>query len=438
MQLSFEILGELMLYSAIFGVVYYLLYRPFIYAVVDPLFIFVFTTAFSSVLVIETVEEPRNVIHFFVCQLCLWAGFALVQWRTGIPTRQLEPKPVPQFNDVDLLRYTVYALLGIYFLSTFIFLQSKGFALLSDAPSDNKVANFQNGFGIFRKINWAVGGVAGAGLMFLYLNKSRRHYLVLLLILMGFTALEGSKGALVRYAVSLGLLLFHPAFLNKRDLLKGVQKFLPIGLAGIFVVFFAVLFKENDSPEEVLLAFIRRLLYGADALLFFYHPNNVDYFAHYSIWDFPNYLLNPILGFLRIAPYEEAFGNIMVQNTLPPGIFPDVIIGPNSSFYTEGQVFFGYYGAFVYSFLLGCLASYIRSSYFSLLRSSAFFLVFASTMYQFSVSLLIDVKIFITQGFDTLLLVLPVYILVCLAVRGRIVLRRIGFLLPTKQLPQSL
>ena len=438
MQLSFEILDELLLYSVGFSLIYYLLYRPFIYAVIDPLFIFVFTTAFSSVLVINVVEEPRYIVHFFICQFFVWMGFASVQWYTGIPTKQSVNNTDPEFTDIDLLRYTTYVLWSIYVLSNLTFLQSKGFALLSDSPTLNKVANFQEGFGIFRKINWAVGGVAGAALIFLYLTKNRRHYLILLLFLIGLTALEGSKGALVRYVIALGLFIFHPAFRYKQNLLKRVQKFQPLAIVSIFIVFFAVLFKENDNSELVLLAFMRRLLYGADALLYFYQPTNVDYFAHFSAWDFPAYILNPILGFLRLAPYQEAFGNIMVENTLPPGVFPDLLVGPNSSFYTEGQVFFGYYGAFIYSFLLGCLASYLRSLYFSLARSSAFFFVFCSAIYQFSSAVLIDMKVFITQAFDTILLVLPVYVIVCLVIRRKFIIRRIKFLFPFRQFPQPL
>jgi oligosaccharide repeat unit polymerase len=426
MLISVDILPEIVLYATLLGLVFWLLYRRYIFSVADPLFIFVVTTTFASVLVIEVVEDPRNIIHYFICHFFAWAGFAWVQQRTGNPAIK-SPRVDTLFTDVALLRYTSYVLFGIYVCSNLIILQTKGFALLSDAPSEAKVANFQEGFGIFRKINWAVGGVASAGLLFLFLLKKKRQDLVMLIIVIAFNALDGSKGALLRYVIMAALFIYHPAFRQQRQVRGQIKKYAPMAAAAIFGVFFTVLARENDSLEAVFLAFVRRLLYGADGILFFYHPANVAYFAHYSWIDFPAYVVNPVLGFLRLAPYEEAFGNIMVENTLPPSVTLDIIVGPNSGFYTEGQVFFGYYGAFIYSLVLGGLASWIRSIFFSIQRSSAFGLVFISVIYQFSLAILVDLKLFITQSFDAVLLVLPVYVLVCFVVNRKIVFHRLRF-----------
>jgi len=426
MTVSVNILPELLLYAILIGMAFWGFYKRYIFSVADPLLIFIVTTTFASVLVIEVVEEFRNVVHYFICQLFVWLGFALVQKRTGNPAVQ-DLSSTPNFTDVNLLRYTSYILLGIYILSNLIILRTKGFALLSDTPTESKVSNFQEGFGIFRKVNWAIGGVSSAGLLFLYLLQKRRRDILLLCIIVVFASLEGSKSSLLRYAVMTVLFIYHPAFRQHKQFVRIIKQFSPFAAIAIFGIFFAVLLRENDSTEEVLLAFIRRLLYSADSVLFFYAPTNVEYFARYSWADYPSYVINPILGFLRIAPYQEAFGNIMVENTLPPGVTLDVIVGPNSSFYTEGQVFFGFYGSFIYSFLLGCLASWFRSLYFSLENGSAFILVFLNVIYQFSTSILIDLKLFITQSFDAILLVLPIYIIVCFAVNRKIVLRKLRF-----------
>lgn len=426
MLLSLDIIPEILLYATVIGLCFWLLYRRYIFSVADPLFIFIVTTTFASVLVVEAVDEPRNVIHYFVCQLCVWAGFALVQERTGNAAVRAYAGSI-QFTDLNLLRYTTYALFGIYLLSNLIILQTKGFALLSNDPSASKVTNFQEGFGIFRKVNWAVGGVVSAGLFFLFLLEKKRHLLILLLVVIFFSALGGSKGALLTYAVTAALFIYHPVFRTQHGLRQMLRKYIPVAVLAIFSVFFTVLIKENEDSEAVLLAFVRRLLYGADSVLFFYAPANVDYFARYSWLDFPAYIANPILGFLRIAPYQEAFGNVMVENTLPPGVSMEVIVGPNSAFYTEGQVFFGYYGAFAYSFALGCLASWVRALFFGLQRGSAFLLVFLSVLYQFSAAFLVDVKLAIGQIFDALVLVLPVYLVICFVVNRKIVFRQVRF-----------
>lgn len=426
MLISVDILPEIVLYVAILGLVFWLFYRRYIFSVADPLFIFVVTTTFASVLVIEIVEEPRNIIHYFICQFFAWMGFAWVQERSGNPVLCASSEDI-HFTDTLLLRYTAYTLFVLYLLANLIILRTKGFALLSDAPTEAKVANFQEGFGIFRKINWAVGGVASSALFFLYLLEKKRRNLILLVIIVGFSSLEGSKGALLRYVIMVVLFVYHPIFKHQKQFRQQIKKYAPVAAIAVFGVFFAVLFKENENTEEVLLAFVRRLLYGADSMFFFYNPVNVEYFARYSWTDFPTYIINPLLGFLRLAPYQEAFGNVMIENTLPPGVVMDVIVGPNSAFYTEGQVFFGYYGAFAYSLALGGLASWMRSLFFSIQRGSSFSLVFLSFICQLSISILIDLKVFITQAFDAILLVLPIYILVSFIVKKKVVLRRLRF-----------
>jgi hypothetical protein len=55
MDISYDILPEILLYSTFLGVTYFLLYYKYLYSFIDPLFIFIFNTIFSSVLVIEVV-----------------------------------------------------------------------------------------------------------------------------------------------------------------------------------------------------------------------------------------------------------------------------------------------------------------------------------------------------------------------------------------------
>lgn len=432
MTIDFDILPEIALYVLVLGLIYFGIYRFYIYALVDILFLFVLTTVFASVLVIMALQENYQIAHFFICQICVFLGFAWMQHKTGNPARSTDLEKVPQFDNELLLRYTIYILFILYILSNIVLLYTKGFALLSDVPTKAKVTNFQGGFGLLRKINTSVGGVASAGLTFLYLNRSRRSDLILLITMILVNALDGSKGALFRYAICFGAFMYHPAFSNRRKLKERIKRLAPIALLSVLGLVVVVLYKESSNNEEVLFKLVKRLLYGSDALLFFYNDPNTDYFSHFSALDYPSYIANPVLGFFRLAPYQEALGNIMVENSLPPGVEMDVIVGPNSAFYTEGQIFFGFYGAFVYSFLLGTLASYLRSWYFSCVKGSAFFIVFLSTVYQFSFAVLIDLKVFITQTFDAILFVLPIYVTVCLIVKGRIIIRLPLFLLSRK------
>lgn len=328
MIIDFDTLPVIALYALVLGLIYCGFYRSYIYSLIDILFLFVVTTVFSSVLVVMVLQEGNQIANFFLCQLSVFLGFALVQWRTGNPAMHNELEEMPQFTHVLLLRYTTYLLFGLYAISNMVLLYTKGFALFTDAPTEAKVANFQGGFGILRKINTSVGGVASAGLIFLYLNSLRRSDLILLIAMILVNALDGSKSALFRYAICFGAFMYHPAFSHRRQLNDKIKKLAPIAFLGALSVVVVILYKENTDSEEVLFALVRRLLYGSDALLFFYNTPNTDYFAHFSALDYPGYIINPILGLFRVAPYQEAFGNIMVENSLPPGVVMDVIVGP--------------------------------------------------------------------------------------------------------------
>lgn len=429
MEVSYEIIPEILGFSLSLGIIYFFLYKRYLFSVIDPLFIFIFNTTFSSVLIIEVVEEPKFIFHFFLCQLFLYLGFAFVQEKTKTYAIIKKPQDEYRFYDVDLLELTVYCLAFLYILANSVLFYTKGSALLTDNPTEAKVANFQQGFGIFRKINWSVGGVLGIGLIYLNLTQQNKRYQLLLLILVFFTALEGSKSSLLKIVFSAALLFFHPYFQKKQAIIRPYFKYIPVAIVGLFTVFFIVLFKENDTPELALLAFLRRLLYGADSVLYFYNDINQDYFSQYRFWQYPAYILNPILGFFRIVPYNEAFGNVMVENSLPPDTILDVIVGPNTSFYIEGQIFFGYLGGILYSGLVGGAYAFLRWIYFSLKKSPAFLFVFFCYVCQLASILLIDVNLFVAQLFDTCFFVLPIYIGVCFIKHKKIVIRRPQFTL---------
>ncbi|GAB3576040.1 hypothetical protein GCM10027578_41120 [Spirosoma luteolum] len=392
---------------------YYFLYRKYIYAVIDPLFLFVLATSFASVLVIEVVVEEKDIWHFFACQAALILGF-YVAYKKLAPADGLSGDTVYGFTDQKTLEWTTYVLLSIYIVANIIVAYTKGFALLSDAPTESKVANFQGGFGIFRKINWGVGIFISSSFLFLYLIQSKSKYLYFLLIVAGFTALEGSKGSLLRIVIAAGLVFYHPAFWEKRRLLQRLKIYTPVALIAVLGVVFTVLVKENDGASEAFVAFIRRLLYGGDVVLYFYTPQNADYFANFTSLDYFVRLINPITGFFRIQPYQEALGNVMVENIRPPGVIVDVTVGPNTPFYIEGLIYFGYWGGIIYSFVVGLVYALMRVYYFSIVRSNAFFFVFAASFLQLVTGMLTDVNLAVTQTFDMIFFSLPVYILVSL------------------------
>lgn len=427
MEIGYDILGESVIYASGFFLVYYFCYRRYIYSVFDPLFIYVFGLSFSSVLVVFTLSDrPAYFIHFFLCHACLFLGFSLLNYL--LKRRRIDPGsnlfPL-NFNDYKILRTLVYFLFGFYCLVNLILLYTSGFALLSDDPTIAKVENFAQGFGIILKINWGIGGFIVAGLLFLILSELRTFDLWLLLIVTVLTALEGSKSSLLRILITYALIANHPVFYYKRQVIDKIRMLLPVGFIALFSVFFIVLVKESTDSEQAFFAFVRRLLYGADSTLYFYAPVNEQYFSRFRFWEYPSHLFNQIFGFLRLVPYQEALGNVMVQNVLPNNT--GTIVGPNTPYYIEGQIYFGYYGGFAYSFMVGSMYALIRLYFFKSNYYSAFWLVLICCICQQASALTVEVTLFLTQAFDTCFFVIPAYVFVSLAVRGKIRIRSFHF-----------
>ena len=425
MVIDYDIIPEILTYTFFVFAIFYILYKRYIFSIIDPLFIFIFTTSFASVLALNVLSDIKDIAHFFICQFFLFLGFLILQKKHPY-SDQINYRYVV-FNDSKVLMLTVYLSLTLFIIGNSILFFTKGFALLSDTPSNSKVENFQDGFGLFRKINWALGGFVTIGLLFLYFTTSQRKYLYFLLIVVFFTALEGSKGSLLKILTAFAFLAYHPYFKDKKSLLKPFNKYIPVGIICILFITFSVLLKENNDNEQAFFAFIRRLLYSGDSMLFYYTPINENYFSHYTFLDYPAYILNTILGFLRIAPYKEAFGNIMVENVVPSFSKANVIVGPNTPFYIEGKIFFGYYGAFVHSFSIGLVYSFFRRLFFSTTGGSAFSFVFICTLCLLAGNILIDTSLFVTILFDTCFWILPIYTLSCFIINKRILIKTPNF-----------
>lgn len=65
MEINFDILPKLILFALLLVFAYLYIYKKYIYSVIDPLFIFAITIAFASVLVIQIVQNPLDIMHFF-------------------------------------------------------------------------------------------------------------------------------------------------------------------------------------------------------------------------------------------------------------------------------------------------------------------------------------------------------------------------------------
>ncbi|WP_262891233.1 O-antigen polymerase [Spirosoma utsteinense] len=427
MHIDYDVIPEILFYSLAFFVLYFFCYRKYIYSILDPLFVYVFTLSFSSVLIISTLgDKPFYQAHFFICHAFFFVGFTTATYLIRSKIKQDISLSAPdQFYDFEVLRLVIYALFAFYLMANIVLFYTTGFALLSDDPTIAKVENFDKGFGIILKINWGIGSFLISGLLFFILSKARKVDIILFSIVIMLTALEGSKSSLLRILIIFMLLINHKLFLSKKKITPKFKLIVPLGIVAVLGVFFTVLFKENADSDQAIFAFVRRFLYGADSTLYFYSPVNDQYFSRFRFWEFPSHLFNQILGFLRLVPLQEALGNVMVANVLPD--HKGTIVGPNTPYYIEGQIYFGYYGAFVYSLLVGGSYAFFRQYFFDSRYYSAFWFVLICSICHQASALAVEVNLFLTQAFDTCFFVIPVYIFMNLAVKGRLIVRKLHF-----------
>lgn len=429
MAIDFDDLFKIFAQAVGFFFIYYFLYKKYIYSIFDPLFFYAFTISFSSVLVLNVhgENEPINAIHFFMCNLFLFIGFASASYI--IQKRKFIQKSISSSTslaDYTTFKLVVYATCGIYFFSNFVTFATTGFAFLSDDPTSTRLENLENGIAILSNINYALGGFAMGGLLFLILSKFKYIDLLLLTAVILFTILDGKKSVILRLMILLAMMVHHKLFKQNPKITFRAKLINPLGiLATLFIIFVVFLKQSNEDSDQAILKFVTRLLYGADSTLFYYVDVNQEYFSQFHFWQYPAYLFNQILGLLRLVPLMQSNGDALIRNifTNPIG----VVSGPNTPYYIEGQIYFGFYGAFVYSVIVGACYAFIRESFLKARFYTAFGFVMICLVGAEATNLLIEVTYCVTRIFELFFFVMPIYIAVNFIVHGRLKWRRSKF-----------
>ncbi|RYX84637.1 hypothetical protein EON73_03235, partial [bacterium] len=184
---------------------------------------------------INVVQENRYIVSYFICHIFLFLGFFTIQKLNNSKTEKIHYS----FYDLNLLRVTAYILMFIYVLSNIFTFITRGAALFSDDPYARET-NFENGFGIFRRVNWGIGSFLVAALTILYVKERKSKYIYMMLSLALFTVMEGTKSSLLRILIVMAAMLEHPYFKEKYSISSSIKKYTPIGVILLFAAFFFV------------------------------------------------------------------------------------------------------------------------------------------------------------------------------------------------------
>jgi hypothetical protein len=157
-------------------------------------------------------------------------------------------------------------------------------------------------------------------------------------------------------------------------------------------------------------AFVTRLFYFGDILLYWGQENVRREFAGLGFSDYLKDTFGSILGALRLMDYGTPIGNQFVKSTLPYGTEFSDSLGPNLQFYVRGELYLGIVLAPLHASAIGFLFGRVRRYFImyrgrSLLRYSL--LAYSVIM---SLTLMSEEGLAIGQIFDFMIFFGPIYL----------------------------
>ncbi|MEP6844370.1 MAG: O-antigen polymerase [Panacibacter sp.] len=399
--------------SLIFGVLF-LIYRKHILHLFDPLLYYLVAQSFSIELAFLTIDDTAYLINFLSCQIFFVFGFFSFAGK-GLQKADLTKSIF--FRQTDNLPFSVikwYSIfaLAVIVVANLILIKITGIALFSDDPSAAKVDNFTEGggLGIIRRINWGMLYLVGLTLIILFMIRKSNKYVFLFLLLLLVPTLSGSKGALLYF-------IFAVTLLSCFNDIKSSGSFLKLRLGSYVLLLLAVFLSaiivsgsnSDEGLNDKLFKLATRFLYFGDSIIYYYNHDSVHYFAKYNFTSFFKDELNPVLGFFRLVPYQQPMGFRLINHYFN---IDSKTFGPNTPYYIKGNIYFGYYGAFIYSFIIGSVIGFVRNRFYSIVKNGAP-LLYAILILHLNLviyTLAQDSQLFTGVLFDTIIISIPAFV----------------------------
>jgi oligosaccharide repeat unit polymerase len=408
---NFNDLFLILFQTTLIFIVLYFIYRKQIFSLFDPLFFYILTQSFSIELGILEIKDFGYLFNFLLCQVFFAWGFSSL-FKSSKNAQNIDDSKL-SLGSKELKFWTLFTVFGfiLVLIANAYLISVQGVILFLDDPTTSKVAAFEGGTGIgaVRRINWGLLNLVNLSVIFVYLKSRKRIFLLMLLILIIISVSGGAKSSLLVYVTILALL-------GQFKTIKGTLVFkkidkvkIPLVLSGLVLSIFIIGANDIGLGDSVLGLGVRFLYFG-DIIFYYYNEDAVRHFQQLGFFDFLNYELNPFLGILRIAPYLTPLSFDMVQYSFSHNEILEVVKGPNLPYYVKGHIFFGGYGALVYSFIVGIFIAYIRNLLFekhSTYSKYIIILYFNLSVFSFAQDFAFELSVL----FDTLLFsLIPVFL----------------------------
>ncbi len=350
----------------IITIAYLFLYRKIYWGVFDPLFFSILNMVSSAVCVYFLYNED------YLDAKYKWSFITTeIAFFIGIYTSMHVPKiKIIKENTVDLIfedrsLFDIFSNLvcGIYIVSEAINIKSLGLALFSNDETINHV-NIYEGHGILMAFVTSYRLILGFTIFYkVFLLKNSLNWINILAVslLTIATLANGSKSAIFGIFFQYFIIVY-PAFL------RGDAKQIKLSIFNLilfvsFPVMIIMILAGTDFNSAVGLLYLRVLISG-DIFLLGYNDNvlasiNEKSFIHYAFYPGWGTVLK-YMGF-NIKPPEiigvdvfDYYYNVRDNGTNT---------GANARYNYISLHFFGFYGAIIYSLIIGFIVGYMREIY---------------------------------------------------------------------------
>lgn len=391
--------------------VQYALVRQRILSIADPLFFFVLTSSFSLALGCFAVDSSWLLARIFLYFTCFYAGFLLVPGPSQRPLPPLQMRGnVRHFHAIVIVCSLVY--LGF---NTFMWMKS-GVILLSDDPSLQKSEAYADGFGLIRRYNWSVGVFVMIASLYWWLWERTALAVLFVMLSVLITITGGGKGALLPAIFAVGLFIANPfVSAQLRNDTPRLRRIIPILVAITLIPVAIVLVTEHGSAKDAFDAFVIRLFYYGDVLLYWGQETVRIEFAGLGPLDYLRDTFGSVLGALRLMDYGIPIGNQFVRSTLPFGTDFSESLGPNLPFYVRGELYLGIFFAPLHAFIIGVIFGTLRRLFLSYRGHSLLKYSLLSFAAIISLTLPTEEGLAIGEAFDFIIFFLPIYAVVSCA-----------------------
>lgn len=387
-----------------FLAIFLFVYRNRIFSIFDPLLPLVVAQVSYCVMGLALISSAPLLIQLLASQAAFVIGF-LIARKPQMPAGTM----VWTSRNIQIAEWTVF-LLFLLVLSANLWLGvAAGFPAFSDNPQVAKESVYEGGLGLVRRINTGVGPFVSAGALLLALKGRHRAlfggcFTVCILL----SSLSGSKGALLGFLEIIGYILC------RRDLIsRKVSKRL-LGIALLLVVFslvlgVAVIYVVTKDVSFAIAGLVERIFLQADVIIYYYDPRVLPHFASYNPLDFISMSLNPILGELRLTPYVLPLGYQMVMDYWEGLLNSDYILGPNTSFFIVGHIYFGSFFGVIYCAAVGYFVACVRRWYLETQGDSPLRLIWLLSLALLVFNLPTEVSLFTEPLFDMAVMVFAAF-----------------------------